>query len=132
MKCFLSTTLFFCGRSTQENWCRTHFFKKKSEKASSFALSDLNLLMVVLNWVSTYEKICGTIRRQSDLFIRKYIQVNLLLSSTKVKKYLNPSKVTSLKGPQMSACIKSNNSALKLFWLVKANLFCLAMGQTSQ
>ena len=58
--------------------------------------------------------------------------MNLLLSSTNVKKIFESIKGNFPKGSQMVGCIKSNNSALKLFWLVKANLFCLAMGHTSQ
>ena len=64
-------------------------------------------------------------------FIRK-IQVNLVLSSTMVKKYLSPFKEAVEQGPKISVWIRSKalDACEKLSG--KGSLFCLALWQTSQ
>lgn len=58
--CLRSTTKLCCGRSTQENWCKTPFSRNNSVNLSSYALLDRNTLMDVRNWVSTMRKNRGT------------------------------------------------------------------------
>ena len=56
-------------------------------------------------------------------------QVNLLQSSTIVRKYLKPLKEGTEKGPQISQWIRSNTEEQTWFSLGKGNFFCFAIGQ---
>ena len=127
--CFLSTTAFCYGVSTQDSWWMIPLEAKKEERANLGPLSNLNTLIGTLNWVKIIWKKDGIKVEASDLCFNKYTQVHLLWSSTKVRKYFDPFKERVEYGPQMSAWTKSKQDKEMLEEWVKGNLCYLAKGQ---
>ena len=66
----------------------------------------------------------------SDLVFIKNAQVDLVASSTMVRKYLYPSWVGTKYGPQTSTWIKSKGLKQILLLNGKDRIFCFAKGQT--
>lgn len=106
------------------------FYKKKSSKASSIALSVLKNLMELFNWVLTYAQNHGITLFMLDLCFKRYIHVYLLLSSTLVAKNLWPVWVECWYGPHISQCTRENVSSHMWLKHSKGNCFCLARGHT--
>ena len=84
--CFLSTTEFYCGVSTHENWSNTLLSLKNSIKANSRALSDLKTFILALNRVVIRLKNLGRMTATSDFCLSRKIHVKRVQSSTKVRK----------------------------------------------
>ena len=68
----------------------------------------------------------------SDLAFIRYTLIDLVASSTIVRKNLKPSWVQIDYGPQTSTWIKANGSVHILLFEGNSNLFCLAKGQIVQ
>lgn len=124
--CFLSIMPFYYGVSTQELWWRIPFDWKKESIKNSGPLSLLKHFKVMWSWFSMYEKKLMLLVMVSSLVFRKIIQVNLLKSSIKVRKYLCPKRDTVDKRPQRSSCSKSKGAREIKVLKGKDNFFCLA------
>ena len=86
--CFLSTTEFCCGVYGQEKKWMMPWVLRRDVKANSGALSYLMALTLQLYWVLTNCKNSWNTVATKPLSFKRYSQVTLVQSSTKVKKYL--------------------------------------------
>ena len=100
-------------------------------KQSSHAFSVLIILMDFWNCVEIKEKNYLILLPALDFCFNMYIQVNLDVSSTIVRKYLKQLWVAVAKGPHTSQWIKSKAWSDKWLELGKGNLLCFAIGQTT-
>lgn len=124
--CFLSTMPFCWGVPTYEVWWMMPDFWKKGFKHKLIPLYNLMHFTFVLNWVWTIDTKDSMRGDVSYYSLIRNIQVNLLLSSKTVKKYLKPIMDGVDRELQMSMWIKSKLWRETWLLLWKGNLFFLA------